>query len=162
MPGFLHSQESLRKHSLNLSCEALEQRTVLNGSGVTASMGSEVLDHGPRRAYALESRPHDQPAIGTIAGTITNAANGQDINHVRVELIDSQGHVALTTRTNALGQYQLEIRANGPYVVREVPPTGFVQRSPTFIYTKPNTSGATCPFSRPSTSVRRPSTSAST
>ena len=113
-------------------CEALEHRTVLNGSSITAGIGATVLNHGQGYVHIHEVRPDLQPAHGTITGKITVAGRG--IGGIQVQLIDSSGAVARTTVTNALGQYLFTITANGPYVVREVTPRQFVQTSPTFVY----------------------------
>jgi carbonic anhydrase len=122
------------------TCEVLERRTVLNGSRVAAGMGAAILDHGPRRDHALESRSDGRPAPGTISGRVTNAAIGRGIKGIRVQLIDSSGRVVRTTSTNKWGQYRFRIAANGPYVVHEVTPRRLVQTSPTFVYTAPGSS----------------------
>ena len=112
-----------RNHSRTVSrravplSEALEPRTVLNGSRIAADVRDAVLDHVPRSAHALVSRPDCQPATGTISGEITIAANGKAMKDIPVQLIGSKGHVVRTTWTNVLGEYQFEIPRSGPYVV---------------------------------------------
>ncbi len=157
-----------RNHSRTVSrravplSEALEPRTVLNGSRIAADVRDAVLDHVPRSAHALVSRPDCQPATGTISGEITIAANGKAMKDIPVQLIGSKGHVVRTTWTNVLGEYQFEIPRSGPYVVRAVAPRRFLQTSPTFLHGAPTRSAQTCRFSRLSISPCRPSASAST
>jgi carbonic anhydrase len=130
-------------------CEAIEPRTVLNGSRIAVGMDAAVLDHRLRSDHALVSRPDCQPAVGTISGTITNVANNGGIKDIPVQLIGSRGHVVRTTWTNVCGQYQFEIPRDGPYVVRTVTQRQFLQTSPTFVYTAPTSSGANLPFQSP-------------
>ncbi len=124
-------------------CEALEPRTVLDGSRIALGMGAAVLDHVSRPDHTVESRPDSRPALGAISGRVSAAATRRGIRGIRVQLIDSSGRVVRTTSTNKGGQYRFRITANGPYVVREVTPRRLVQTSPTFVYTAPGSSSVT-------------------
>ena len=132
-------------------CEAVEQRTMLSASASTipAGLGAAVFDHQLRDDSTVQSVRSAQAAIGTIAGTITNAANDRGIKGISVKLINSSGRVVSTTSTNSLGQYQFEVAANGPYVVRAIVPPRFVRTSPTFVYTPPEPSAGNLPFESP-------------
>ena len=129
-------------------CEALETRTVLNGSRIAAGPSVAVLDHSPLHNHTVESRPDCQPAIGSISGRIINTANATGIADIRVQLIGARGRVVRTNWTNARGRYRFKILANGPYVVRAVTPRRFVQTSPTSIYGAPR-AGEVWPFQSP-------------
>jgi carbonic anhydrase len=132
-------------------CEAVEQRTMLSASASTipAGLGAAVFDHQLRDGRAVQSVRSAHSAIGTIAGTITNAGNDRGIKGISVKLINSSGRVVCTTSTNSLGQYQFEVAAHGPYVVRAVVPPRFVQTSPTFVYSPPEPSAGNLPFESP-------------
>src|SRR5262245_22313576 len=101
------------RHAVEPGCEALETRVVLSASRSVQAMLQ--MDAHPGQGY--------HPAvIGTISGQVTNDKNGRGVAHVRVQLIDSNGHVAQTTLTNGKGGYSFKVRENGAYVVREVTP----------------------------------------
>jgi carbonic anhydrase len=130
------------KHDRRPTLEALEKRTVLTGSSVSVGISAAVLNPSPLYNHVHESRINPQPVLGTISGTVTNNATGKGLRSIRVQLIDSQGDVVGYHLTNARGRYQFKIKANGPYVVREVTPKRFVQTSPTFAHTAPQGSFA--------------------
>src|SRR4051812_42224575 len=107
------------------SPEALEVKVVM--SSTTSANLATTAFHGHTREAG-----GGQPVIGMISGRVVNESNTRGLHGVRIQLIDADGNVVKTTATNARGQYQFRVRANGPYVVREVTPRNFVQMSPTF------------------------------
>ena len=125
------------RRSLTPVCEALEHRTLLNGSNLTERTAARVLKPS-RLGQQVDSIRLAQPAIGTISGRITSANTGRPLVGVRVQLINSNGFVAATRPTGPRGRYQFRITENGPYVVREVTPPRWKQISPTFVYTAPS------------------------
>lgn len=78
--------------------------------------------------------------VASIAGSIfrDNNFNGvQDsqeagLNGIQVQLLDSSGNIVGTDTTDNSGSYEFSNLAPGPYVVRQVDQSGFVQTSPTF------------------------------
>jgi carbonic anhydrase len=108
--------------------ETLENRTVMNASPV-----KQAVVHGLAKASvtAAQTTPY------TIGGRITNDVTGKGVGHVRVQLINPIGLVSQTTFTGPKGNYAFKVKFNGPYVVREVTPNGFVQTGPTFASTAP-------------------------
>jgi carbonic anhydrase len=131
------------------TCEALESRTVLNGSHIAAASGAAVLDHAPRYNHAVVSQPDCQPVVGMLSGTITNAANDRGMRDIPVQLIGSKGHVVRTTWTNVYGPYQFEISRNGSYVVHAATLRKFLRTYPTFVHSAPTRSGVNLPFQSP-------------
>ncbi len=116
-------------------CEALEDRTVANGSSVSVDIGAARLNPAPiYHAHAIKEA--GQPILGTITGSVANPF-GLGVRGVRVQLIDSNGDVVKTTTTNARGGYRFAITQNGAYVVRELTPRRFVQTAPLFATTPP-------------------------
>jgi len=108
-------------------CEALEGRTMLNAG--TAHLDAAVA----RNIHVPQKGKNNLPqVIGTITGEVTNAPNGKAQRRVKVQLIDANGNVVQTVKTNFRGIYQLKVPAIGAYVVHEVTPKGFVQTTPTF------------------------------
>jgi carbonic anhydrase len=108
--------------------ESLENRTVMN-----ASPTKQAVVHTLAKASvtAAQTTPY------TISGRITNDVTGKGVGHVRVQLINPIGLVSQTTFTGPAGNYAFKVKFNGPYVVREVTPKGFVQTGPTFASTAP-------------------------
>jgi carbonic anhydrase len=94
--------------------------------------GCELLESRTVAASSAGLAP-----LGQIAGQIINESSGVGINHVQVQLINSQGRIAQRTFTNAQGLYAFPIRNAGAYTIHEVSPRGFTQVSPTFANTPP-------------------------
>jgi carbonic anhydrase len=110
------------------ACESLECRTVMSSTALTATLT-------PKAAIKSEQ---SMPVIGTITGQVTRATNQKAIKNVKVQLLDTDGRLAQTVKTNAKGMYKFNIFVNGAYTVREVVPKGFVQTTPTFTLTPPS------------------------
>jgi carbonic anhydrase len=110
------------------ACESLESRTVMSSTALTATLT-------PKAAIKSEQ---SMPVIGTITGQVTRATNQKGIKNVKVQLLDTDGRLAQTVKTNAKGMYKFNIFVNGAYTVREVVPKGFVQTTPTFTLTPPS------------------------
>jgi hypothetical protein len=143
------------RRPLSPAVEALEVRTVLSAS---ASLSHQVLVH----ALAARTQAVVQPILGTIQGRVTNDVTGRGVNNVKVELINANGTVVLSTITHAGGQYRFRVRQDGPYVVHAVTPRRFVQTSPTFASTAPVGSYATNPATGNPTPPRRGTTTPAT
>jgi carbonic anhydrase len=125
------------RRSLTPVCEALEQRTLLNGSSsLTDSMAARALESS-RLGERVDPIWRVDPATGTISGKIASATTGRPLGGVRVQLINANGSVAERTTTGPRGLYRFTITENGPYVVREITPPRWKQTSPTFVYTAP-------------------------
>ena len=110
----------------SLFLESLESRVVLNATSA-----------------------HVHPAvaiIGTISGVVTNDVTGAGVKNDKVALYNSSGQTVAIAYTSANGHYQFGITQNGPYVVRQFTPKGYVQTSPTFTNTPPQ---AGHPFQSP-------------
>jgi carbonic anhydrase len=75
--------------------------------------------------------------VGTISGEVVNDKTGLGMSGIRVQLIDSAGHVTKSTTTGRFGNYSLSVPSAGAYVVRELVPRGWVQTSPTFARDEP-------------------------
>jgi carbonic anhydrase len=122
------------RRALRPACEALENRTVLNGSSTSLGIGAALLNSNP--LYRQVS-PHwfQSSVLGTITGTVSNTATGRGLARVRVQLLNGNGDVVATSATGGLGRYMFQVRQNGPYVVRAVTPPRWMQTSPTFAYT---------------------------
>jgi carbonic anhydrase len=130
------SHKHTARRSLTPVCEALEHRTLLNGSSLTDRTAAQALKPS-RLGQQVDPIERVDPAIGTISGRITSTQTGRPLGGVRVQLINSNGFVAARTPTGPRGRYQFRVAENGPYVVREVTPPRWKQTSPTFVYTKP-------------------------
>lgn len=78
--------------------------------------------------------------VNSITGTIFSddnfdgVQNSQEagLNGIQVQLLDSNGSIAATDTTDSSGSYEFLNLTPGPYVVRQVSQSGFVQTSPTF------------------------------
>ena len=90
-----------------------------------------------RLALSTAHAIHEQAALGTISGQITNQTSGKGLRHVQVQLIDSTGATVARTQTNAKGDYVFKVRQNGAYVVHAVTPNHDAQTSPTFAFVPP-------------------------
>lgn len=76
-------------------------------------------------------------AVKTISGVATVSPSGQVLANVQVELINSKGQVAQTTRTDATGHFHFSVRGSAPYVLHAVAPGGMTQVTPTFPNVEP-------------------------
>ncbi|WP_413165206.1 carbonic anhydrase family protein [Capilliphycus salinus ALCB114379] len=78
--------------------------------------------------------------VASIAGTIFSDTDFDGVrdsqeaglNGVQVQLLDSSGNIVATDTTDTSGGYEFSNLAPGPYVVRQVGQSSFVQTSPTF------------------------------
>jgi carbonic anhydrase len=125
------------RRALRPGAEALEQRTVMNGTSVSVGISAAALNPSGRYNHIDEARHDAQAALGTISGTVANNATGKVLKGVQVQLLDSNGNLVGRTVTGVRGRYMFKVNTNGAYVVREVTPKRFTQTSPTFAYTKP-------------------------
>lgn len=107
----------------------------------------------PARALAfepLESRTvlstvHAVPTfipVGTVSGQVSDINTSLGVPGVRLQLVNSVGHVDATVRSDTHGDYTLPVPQSGLYVVREVTPRGYTQVLPTFANGKPQGSFA--------------------
>ena len=78
--------------------------------------------------------------VASIAGTIFSdldfdgVQDSQEagLQNITVQLLNSSGNIVGTDTTDSSGSYEFSNLAPGPYVVRQVDQSGFVQTSPTF------------------------------
>ncbi|MGO9597491.1 MAG: carbonic anhydrase family protein [Isosphaeraceae bacterium] len=75
--------------------------------------------------------------VGTISGEVVNDKTGLGMSGIRVQLINSVGHITEMTTSNRYGDYSLGVPSDGAYVVRELVPGGWTQTSPTFVSDAP-------------------------
>src|SRR4051794_13317846 len=121
------------RRPLSPACEALEGRVVLSAAA-KGHLAALVSDHAP----VHQAKAHSAPVIGTITGQVTKNSSSKPLKNVKVELIDSNGNVTQTVKTNNKGNYKLKIFTPGAYVVRQLTPSGFIQTSPTFANVPPS------------------------
>ena len=134
--GCRRGDRSRRRKFVPVS-ESLEPRTVMSGTSVSVGVAAAALNPRSRYNHVEQYRQKPQAARGTISGIVTNAVTGKAIARIQVQLLDSNGDVVETKRTNARGAYTFKVKTDGAYVVREVTPKQFSQTSPTFAYTAP-------------------------
>jgi len=87
------------------------------------------------RVVLSATSAHVHPAaaiIGTISGVVINDVTGAGVRNDRVALYNASGRTVAIAYTSANGQYQFGITQDGPYVVRQFTPKGFIQTSPSF------------------------------
>jgi carbonic anhydrase len=128
-PALLRREDRTRQRRAALACESLEGRVVLNATAAS---------HLTASASHAAIHKDQAPVIGIITGAVTKNSSTRVLKNVKIQLIDPNGNVVETTRTNAKGNYKLKIFTPGPYVVRQVAPLGFIQTSPTFTDVPPS------------------------
>jgi len=107
---------------------------------------------------ATSAHSHTAAAIiGTISGVVTNDVTGAGVRNDKVALYNASGITVAIAYTNTRGYYQFGITRDGPYVVRQFTPKGYVQTSPTFTNTPPVPDpNETSPFQSPINITTKP------
>jgi carbonic anhydrase len=118
-----------RRASMLPACESLENRTVMSSTALTATLTPKA---------AIKQDQTLPPVVGIITGQVTRSTNNKGLKNVKVQLIDINGNLAQSVKTNAKGKYKFNIYVDSTYVVREVVPKGFAQTTPTFTLTPPS------------------------
>src|SRR5208282_3071627 len=100
-------QLTWKRQTYRPSVDGLEARHLLSAA------------HG--HAHLLQSAS----IVGTISGEVVNDKTGLGMSGIRVQLINSVGHITEASTTDRVGDYSLGVPSDGAYVVRELVPRGW-------------------------------------